>query len=65
MSRSDPAGAGDLPACVVAAEGKEKFYQKRGFKKLAGYVFEAVDDKGQENPLKKMGVRGGAVLWTR
>jgi hypothetical protein len=49
----------------MAADGKEKFYQTCGFKELVGFVSEAVDDKGQENPLRKNGIGGGAVVWTR
>jgi GNAT superfamily N-acetyltransferase len=63
MARSDPAG--DLPGCVMAADGKEWFYQKCGFKELVGYVCDAEDDQGVENPFRRNGVGGGAVLWTR
>ena len=65
MAMNDPVEGGDLPACVMAAEGKERFYQKCGFPLLAGYVSEAVDEKGRENPFRKVGVGGGAILWTR
>ncbi|EXJ59771.1 hypothetical protein A1O7_03918 [Cladophialophora yegresii CBS 114405] len=63
MARSDPEG--DLPACVMAADGKEGFYQKVGFKQLVGYLSQAEDDEGGENPFRRNGVGGGAVLWTR
>ncbi|KIW89880.1 uncharacterized protein Z519_09309 [Cladophialophora bantiana CBS 173.52] len=65
LARRDPAMGGDLPACVMAAAGKEEFYRKCGFKELVGYVSEAEDGKGGENPLRRNGVEGGAVLWTR
>ncbi|OAP56217.1 hypothetical protein AYL99_09396 [Fonsecaea erecta] len=63
MARLDPMG--DVPACVMAADGKEAFYQKCGFTDLVGYVSKAEDGKGNENPLQRNGVGGGAVLWTR
>ena len=63
MSRSD--SMGDLPACVTAAEGKENFYQKCGFKELVGYVSKAEDKEGRENPFRIHGLGGGAVLWTK
>ncbi|ETI29383.1 hypothetical protein G647_01836 [Cladophialophora carrionii CBS 160.54] len=63
MARLDPEG--DLPGCVMAADGKEGFYQKCGFKELVGYLCDAEDDAGGENPFRRNGVGGGAVLWTR
>ncbi|KIY02244.1 uncharacterized protein Z520_02382 [Fonsecaea multimorphosa CBS 102226] len=63
MARSDPIG--DVPACVMSADGKEAFYQKCGFGDLIGYVSKVEDDKGRENPLRRHGVGGGAVLWTK
>ncbi|OQV00858.1 hypothetical protein CLAIMM_06300 [Cladophialophora immunda] len=63
MARSDPLG--DLPVSVMSADGKEGFYQKCGFKHLVGYVSKAEDEQGNENPLRRNGVGGGAVLWTR
>jgi GNAT superfamily N-acetyltransferase len=53
-----------LPVSVIAAEGKEGFYQKCGFNELVGWVSESEPD-GQENPLKAHGIGGCAVLWTR
>ena len=61
--REDPAG--ELPACVVAADGKEEFYRKAGFPELVGWLSKARDGEGRENPMSKNGVGGGAVLWTR
>ncbi|RMD41551.1 hypothetical protein DV735_g3590, partial [Chaetothyriales sp. CBS 134920] len=54
LERASTDPAGDLPVSVVAADGKETFYQKVGFKELVGW-----------NPLKANGVGGGAVLWTK
>jgi GNAT superfamily N-acetyltransferase len=62
VSRND--GTGNLPACVIAADGKEVFYQKCGFGNLVGWVSRTFDDKGRDNPLRLNGVSGGAVLWT-
>jgi len=62
-SKCDPEG--DLPVCVVAADGKEGFYQKCGFKELVGWLSKTVGEDGSDNPLRKNGVGGGAVLWTR
>ena len=63
FARSDPEG--DVPALVVAAEGKEEFYRKCGFPELVGWVSEVRDEDGNDNELKRNGVGGGAVLWTR
>ena len=54
----------ELPAVVVAAEGKNSFYRNAGFKLRAGNVTETTDKDGNENPLAKRGVGGGEVLWT-
>ena len=59
-AKHDPEG--DLPVCVVAAEGKDPFYQKCGFGDVEGYMSTA---GGSKNPLMKAGLRGGAVLWTK
>ncbi len=63
FAQSDPEG--DVPAVVVSADGKEEFYRKCGFPELLGWVSEVRDEFGNENELKKNGVGGGAVLWTR
>ena len=63
-ARSDPQ-EGDLPACVIAADGKEGFYQKCGFAELVGWISKATGEDGTDNPLRRNGVGGGAVLWTR
>lgn len=63
VSRNDPTG--DLPVNVIAADGKEGFYQKCGFGDLVGWVSRTLDDKGRDNPMRVNGVGGGAVLWTR
>lgn len=62
-SKLDPEG--DLPACVISAAGKEVFYQKCGFKELVGWTSRTVGEDGSDNPLRKNGASGGAVLWTR
>lgn len=62
VSRNDEMGS--LPVCVVAADGKEVFYQKCGFNDLVGWVSRTFDDKGRDNPMRSNGVGGGAVLWT-
>lgn len=62
-AKCDPEG--DLPACVVAADGKETFYQKVGYHELVGWGSRTKDENGEDNPLRKNGVGGGAVLWTR
>ncbi|KIX00817.1 uncharacterized protein Z518_09882 [Rhinocladiella mackenziei CBS 650.93] len=63
MAKSDPIG--DLPVCVIAADGKEGFYEKCGFKHLVGWLSRTTDPRGRDNPLRANGVGGGAVLWTR
>lgn len=63
MAKSDPIG--DLPVCVVAADGKEEFYHKTGFVDLVGWLSKTEDATGGDNPLRANGVGGGAVLWTR
>lgn len=63
LVKADPSG--ELPANVVAADGKEAFYQKCGFQELVGFICEAVDGEGRDNPLRSNGVGGGAVLWTK
>lgn len=60
---NDPVG--DLPVCVVAADGKEEFYNKVGFRYLVGWLSRAVDATGGDNPLRANGLGGGAVLWTK
>ena len=62
-SRADPEG--DLPVCVIAGDRKETFYQKYGFKELVGWVSRTTRNDGSDNPLRRNGVGGGAVLWTR
>jgi len=61
-AKHDPTG--NLPACVIAADGKEVFYQKCGFHELVGWLSKTVDDKGRDNPMRGNGLGGGAVLWT-
>lgn len=65
MARAKCDPAGDLPVVVTAADGKEGFYQKVGFKDLVGYVSKTVDEHGNDNALRAHGVGGGAVLWTK
>ncbi|EAS35713.3 uncharacterized protein CIMG_01067 [Coccidioides immitis RS] len=48
-----------IVASVVASKGKERFYQRCGFSELVGWLTD-----GEENPLKKLGVQGGAILFT-
>jgi GNAT superfamily N-acetyltransferase len=62
-AKRDPLG--DMPACVVAADGKETFYQKVGFPELVGWASRGKGEDGSENPMAALGVGGGAVLWTR
>ncbi|KAK5267787.1 hypothetical protein LTR99_009757 [Exophiala xenobiotica] len=63
VAKDDPVG--DLPVCVVAADGKEGFYKKSGFEYLVGWISRTTDANGRDNPLRANGVGGGAVLWTR
>ena len=58
------AASEDLPAVVVAAEGKDSFYRHCGFKIFAGVATEATDKDGNQNPLAERGVGGGDILWT-
>ncbi|WEW58034.1 hypothetical protein PRK78_003501 [Emydomyces testavorans] len=48
-----------IVANVVAAKGKENFYRRCGFTDLVGWATD-----GEENPLKKAGIEGGAILFT-
>jgi len=50
---------------LVAAAGKERFYQKCGFELLVGYASQGVDAQGNQNPLAKKNIAGGAVMWTK
>ncbi len=59
-AKRDPEG--ELPVCVVSAEGKYPFYQKCGFGEVEGSVNKA---GGSENLLLKAGVGGGDVMWTK
>ena len=59
-ARQDPEG--DLPVVVVAAHGKEGFYQNCGFGDVEGWTSTL---GGMENPLYRVGIRGGGVLWTK
>lgn len=54
-----------LPASVIAAKGKERFYGNCGFELLVGWFTEGPDKDGNKNPLAEVGIEGGAVLWTR
>ncbi|RMZ88722.1 hypothetical protein DV736_g4055, partial [Chaetothyriales sp. CBS 134916] len=56
---------GELPVSVVSANGKEAFYEKMGFKELVGWASRTVGEDGSDNPMRRNGVLGGAVLWTR
>lgn len=53
-----------LPAAVMAAAGKERFYQRCGFTEVVGWANEGVDAQGRVNPLKGR-VTGGCILYTR
>ena len=59
-AKRDPEG--ELPVCVVAAEGRYKFYQKCGFGQVEGSTNKV---GGTENPLMRAGVGGGDVMWTK
>jgi ribosomal protein S18 acetylase RimI-like enzyme len=59
-AKHDPEG--DLPVCVVSADGKEGFYQKCGFGDIEGYTSKA---GGSDNPLMRAAIGGGAVMWTK
>ncbi|RMZ85427.1 hypothetical protein DV737_g754, partial [Chaetothyriales sp. CBS 132003] len=56
---------GELPVSVIAADGKETFYAKMGFTELVGWASKTVGEDGSDNPMRRNGVPGGAVLWTR
>jgi predicted N-acetyltransferase YhbS len=62
LERAKHDAEGDLPVCVVSADGKEGFYQKCGFGDIEGYTATA---GGSENPLMRAGIGGGAVMWTK
>ncbi|KIY00947.1 uncharacterized protein Z520_03613 [Fonsecaea multimorphosa CBS 102226] len=62
-AKKDPEG--DLPVCVVAADGKEAFYLKVGFNEIVGYTSKTVAEDGSDNPLRQNGIGGGAILWTK
>ncbi|OAP65570.1 hypothetical protein AYL99_01542 [Fonsecaea erecta] len=53
-----------IPAGVMAAADKERFYQRCGLTEVAGWANDGVDDQGRVNPLKGR-VRGGCILYTR
>lgn len=56
-----------IPSVVVAAEGKERFYQRCGYQETVGVMSqtELVDGFGRrDNPFRERGVGGGAVIWT-
>ena len=64
-AKSDTAsGMVGVPAVVIAAEHKERFYQKVGFNELVGWSSRSVEGVPGINPLEEKGVGGGAVLWT-
>ncbi|KAF2014146.1 acyl-CoA N-acyltransferase [Aaosphaeria arxii CBS 175.79] len=45
-------------ASVMSSEGNDVFYLKSGFDEVVGWANE-----GEENPLRKEGVKGGAILF--
>ena len=47
---------------MVAAGGKEGFYQKNGFGDIEGYTAK---EGGKDNPLCRAGIEGGAIMWTK
>ncbi|KIW27797.1 uncharacterized protein PV07_07504 [Cladophialophora immunda] len=53
-----------IPACVMAAADKERFYQRCGLTEVAGWANDGVDDQGRVNPLKGR-IKGGCILYTR
>lgn len=57
-------GVVGLPSVVIAADGKEVFYQKVGFNELVGWSSRSVEGVPGRNPLEERGVGGGAVLWS-
>ncbi|OAP53747.1 hypothetical protein AYL99_12085 [Fonsecaea erecta] len=52
-----------IPAVVMAAADKERFYQRCGLTEVAGWANDGVDDQGRVNPLKGR-IRGGCILYT-
>lgn len=54
-----------LPAVVIGGTGLEDFYKRCGFDILVGYATDGVDEEGNLNPLKRRGIRGGSIQWTR
>lgn len=57
-------GVVGIPSVVVAADGKEHFYQKAGFKEIVGWSSRNVEGVESINPLQERGCGGGAVLWS-
>ena len=53
-----------IPASVMAAADKERFYQRCGFTEIAGWANDGVDDQGRVNPLKGQ-IKGGCILYTK
>lgn len=45
---------------VISSAGKERFYQSCGFDVIAGTVR---DFGGEENPIKREGIKGGTILF--
>lgn len=58
------AGVTGLPSVVIAADTKEKFYQKVGFNELVGWSTRDVEGVPGRNPIGERGGTGGAVLWS-
>lgn len=54
-----------IPAGVMAAADRERFYERCGFTEVAGWANDGFDDKGRVNPLKGLGVRGGCIMYSR
>ncbi|EEP76165.1 predicted protein [Uncinocarpus reesii 1704] len=48
-----------IVANVTSAKGKERFYHRCGFTELVGRLTD-----GDGNPLKSLGIEGGAILFT-
>lgn len=57
-------GSTGLPSVVVAADGKEGFYQKMGFKEIVGWSSRSIEGMSEPNPMEERNCGGGAVLWT-
>ena len=55
----DRAREEDVPAAVMAAKGKETFYNRCGFTELVGWATDGVD-----NPLNGR-IGGGAIMFTK